>query len=208
MEEVWKEIDGFPDYKVSTLGNVMSKKSGEYRLLNPSPDKKNYLLVSLQKNKKRFTRKVHRLVAIAFLPNYYGLPQVDHKDRNKQNNSLYNLRWVSQKENMRNRDDYRDDITETDKKKRQQILSKQSHQIRIDEKRFYCNLCNLSYHNNYGLQRHLNSTSHLRIFNFKPTTKHFCRVCGVSCISKYLFERHNKSKRHITRMENVTNSSF
>ena len=88
MEEVWKIIDGFPDYKISTLGNIMSKKSGDWRKLKPSPDKKNYLLVSLFINKKRFTSKVHRLVAIAFLPNYYGLPQVDHKDRKKQNNSF------------------------------------------------------------------------------------------------------------------------
>lgn len=46
--------------------------------------------------------RLHRVIAEVFLPNYYNKPTVDHKDRNKENNSLYNLRWASQKEQIVN----------------------------------------------------------------------------------------------------------
>lgn len=44
--------------------------------------------------------KIHRLIANTFLPNFFNKSIVNHKDGNKLNNKLYNLEWVTQKENM------------------------------------------------------------------------------------------------------------
>ena len=161
-KEIWKEIPDYPYYKVSTFGRVMSNK--RYRngkILKPQPTSDDYLRVGLSKNKKQKLFSVHRLLALTFLPNYYNLPQVDHKDRNKHNNSIYNLRWVTQEENMCNRDDYRTDIEELDPKKRKLIRDKQSRQKAKDEKRFYCNTCNIAFQCNHNLQRHYKTKTHL-----------------------------------------------
>ena len=159
-KEIWKEIDRWSDYKVSTFGNVMSCKFGKERILKPSISR-GYRLVVLCKNNKTFSFSVHRLLALTFLPNYYGLPQVDHKDRNRQNNSIYNLRWVTQEDNMCNRDDYRTDIEELDPKKRKLIRDKQSRQKAKDEKKYYCNTCNIAFQCNHNLQRHYKTKTHL-----------------------------------------------
>ena len=156
-KEIWKEIPDYPYYKVSTFGRVMSNK--RYRngkILKPQPTSDDYLRVGLSKNKKQKLFSVHRLLALTFLPNYYNLPQVDHKDRNKHNNSIYNLRWVTQEENMCNRDDYRTDIEELDPKKRNKITTKQSRQKIIDSKKYYCNTCNYAFDSNSALERHIN----------------------------------------------------
>ena len=55
----------------------------------------------LYKNGKEKLFRVHRLVAMAFLPNPNNLPQVNHKDGNKQNNSVDNLEWCEQSDNMK-----------------------------------------------------------------------------------------------------------
>lgn len=89
--EVWKDIKGFEQYQISNLGNVYSKKVE--RLLTAHPDKKGYLRVTFWKDNKGHTYKVHRLVAQAFIPNPLNLPQVNHRDENKENNSVDNLEW-------------------------------------------------------------------------------------------------------------------
>lgn len=100
--EVWKSIDGFPNYLVSNLGRVKSlsfNHSGKERILKPSFNHNGYLRISLTNEKGKKTFKVHRLVALAFIPNPDNLPQVNHKDENKQNNNVDNLEWCSPKYN-------------------------------------------------------------------------------------------------------------
>lgn len=161
-KEIWKEINGFPDYKVSTFGNILSfRKYRNGKILKLFPDKYGYYIISLYKNKKIKTAKVHRLVALNFLPNYYGLPQVDHKDRNRQNNSIYNLRWVTLSEQNINKSNYRTDILETDPKTRKAITTKQSYQRAIDSKKYYCETCNVACQSNYVLQIHYKTKTHL-----------------------------------------------
>lgn len=114
-EEVWKEIPGFEDcYEASTHGNVRSldRLSVSYgdricgrtgRTLSPCSSGK-YNAVTLSKNGEITCHNVHRLVALAHLPNPDNLPEVDHIDRNKRNNHISNLRWASKSTNQRNKD--------------------------------------------------------------------------------------------------------
>ena len=110
--ELWKWIPGYEGYYMaSTHGRVKSvdryvgyKKSGQRlmkgKILKQNTDKVGYKIVQLNKNGKGKLFKVHRLVAQVFLENSSNLPQVNHKDENKQNNNVDNLEWISPKDNM------------------------------------------------------------------------------------------------------------
>jgi hypothetical protein len=98
-------------YQISNLGNVKSlsrlKIHGKGvimtndRILKPSISKKGYHSVELIKNKKGVKIAIHRLVAIAFIPNPENKPEVNHKDLDKSNNHVDNLEWCTHVENMR-----------------------------------------------------------------------------------------------------------
>lgn len=105
LNEVWKYIDEYPNYIISNLGRVKNTETG--RILSEKIDKDGYREVSLRKNGKSTLKKVHRLVATAFIPNPDNKPQVDHIDGEKGNNNLNNLRWVTRKENMNNPNTYK-----------------------------------------------------------------------------------------------------
>ncbi len=96
MEEIWKDIKGYEGlYQVSNFGNI---RNSNFKLLKTSG--KRYLKVGLTKNKKCKFVDVHRLVAIAFVPNLYNKSQVNHKNGNKKDNRFNNLEWCSPKENI------------------------------------------------------------------------------------------------------------
>lgn len=103
MNATWKAIRGFEGlYKVSDMGEIKSLCAGRYKtemIRKPVPDKDGYLTVNLKKNSKYYCRKIHRLVAEAFIKNPYGLPQINHIDENKTNNSASNLEWCDSKYN-------------------------------------------------------------------------------------------------------------
>ena len=100
MKEIWKDIKDYEGhYQVSNLSRVKSIKFGKERILKPVTDRHGYSLVGLWKNNKQKTYKVHRLVAEAFIPNPYNLPQVNHKDENPLNNNVNNLEWCNSKYN-------------------------------------------------------------------------------------------------------------
>lgn len=99
MEEIYKPIIGFDGYEVSNLGNVKSIRFNN-RILKQHKDPKGYVKVKLYKDKIGYTQKVHRLVASAFIPNNDNKEQVNHKNGVKTDNTLNNLEWCTQKENM------------------------------------------------------------------------------------------------------------
>lgn len=107
MKEVWKDINGYEGkYEISNLGRIRSLKNNcgnnrkEPLILKQSTDKRGYLRVGLSKNNKQKLFLMHRLVAQAFIPNLKNLPQVNHKDENKQNNNVINLEWCNNKYNI------------------------------------------------------------------------------------------------------------
>lgn len=109
MDEIWKPIPGYEGYyEVSNLGRV--KSLGRYvfrdlykyyrkeRIRSPYVNQ-GYLSITLNKDKSEKTYAVHRLVALAFIPNPDNKPAINHIDGNKQNNCVTNLEWVTSAEN-------------------------------------------------------------------------------------------------------------
>ena len=101
-EEEFREIKGYEeDYQVSNLGRVLSLKHGKERILKQSFTGIGYLKVGLHKNGKSSPKKVHQLVAIAFLghiPDGHNIC-VDHVDNDKLNNNVTNLQLITNREN-------------------------------------------------------------------------------------------------------------
>lgn len=114
MTEIWKQIPGYEGYyEVSSKGRIRSMDrivKGRWgqpfplkgKLKDTCLDKYGYLHVSLCSNNKRFYPTVHRLVALAFIPNPSNKPCIDHVDGNKLNNNVENLRWCTVLESNRN----------------------------------------------------------------------------------------------------------
>lgn len=95
-------IDGYGgDYLINSDGVITSLKLGKYFncSMKQRKDKDGYHLINLCLSGKKITEKVHRLVAKAFLPNPYNLPEVNHIDGNKSNNSVSNLEWCDNSHN-------------------------------------------------------------------------------------------------------------
>lgn len=97
MIEIWKEIDD--RYSISNLGRVKSNYANKERILKPYKNHYGYLMVDLRSPNNRKTISVHRLVAIAFIPNPNNLKEVNHKDEDKTNNCVDNLEWCDTKYN-------------------------------------------------------------------------------------------------------------
>ena len=99
--EKFVEISGYNGiYEISSFGNVISNNFGKRKILKQSTMTSGYKMVVLKKDGKQKSFSIHRLMAIAFLPNDNNLPQVNHKDGNKLNNDLSNLEWCTQSQNI------------------------------------------------------------------------------------------------------------
>lgn len=102
--EVWKSLEEYPNYIISNMGRVFSKKNR--KVLKPYPNK--------QKNKLQYFRVklkdkmgvlkdifVHRVVALAFIKNAENKPIIHHIDHNGFNNRADNLMWVTAEEHKK-----------------------------------------------------------------------------------------------------------
>jgi hypothetical protein len=94
MEEIWRDIANYDGYQISNTGLVRSLKWGKSRILKQKRDG-NYMRIDLMANGKKKRERIHRLVLSAFVPNIDNKPIVDHINRNTFDNTLNNLRWVS-----------------------------------------------------------------------------------------------------------------
>lgn len=124
MDEIWKDVVGYEGlYKVSNMGRVKrlgkvinriakdkregKRSQGSYeqviilkdKILKPQMKEKGYLVVGLVKDGKQKRIFIHRLVAIAFIPNPNNKPEVNHLNGNKGDNRVDNLEWVTSEEN-------------------------------------------------------------------------------------------------------------
>ena len=95
--EIWKDIENYEGYyMVSNMGRIKSlnyRHTGKEGILKGNDNGDGYLQVKLLKDDKGKNYKIHRLVAQAFLDNSNNLPEVNHRDENKQNNCVQNLEW-------------------------------------------------------------------------------------------------------------------
>jgi hypothetical protein len=111
-QEEWKSIDGFSRYQVSNLGRVKSLErttpAGNRGAMRHRPEfimkgcnfGYEYFKVNMRGDDgKTYNVKVHRLVALHFIPNPHNKPCVNHIDFNRCNNHVNNLEWVTYKEN-------------------------------------------------------------------------------------------------------------
>jgi hypothetical protein len=114
MEEVFRTVEGLPDYQVSNLGRVVSNKNGKSVFLKPQTDALGYQHVRLYPEDRKFGSygkgrgkkpklfKVHKLVAETFIPkgDTKEMLNVNHKDGDKTNNCVENLEWITHAENI------------------------------------------------------------------------------------------------------------
>ena len=102
--EIWKDVIGYEGlYQVSNMGRVKSLRKGKRfnKIMKQTPNYKGYLEISFCVKGKDKKFKVHRLVAMAFIPNIDNKPLVNHKNGNKQDNIFSNLEWVTHGENLK-----------------------------------------------------------------------------------------------------------
>lgn len=107
LNEIWKSVKGYEGlYEISNYGRVKSlnyRRWGIPQILKLHARQRNYVKVGLFKDGKRKYYRVHRLVAIAFLPQpQEGQTQVEHLNCDTRDNRVQNLRWSSPKGNMAN----------------------------------------------------------------------------------------------------------
>ena len=98
-EELWLPVIDYEGiYEVSNYGRVRRVDGG---IMNGNINSYGYRVVKLTKNGRQKDKKVHRLVALAFIPTIRGKDFVNHKDGDKLNNYVENLEWVTRGENNR-----------------------------------------------------------------------------------------------------------
>lgn len=103
MAEQWKNIQGYNGYQVSNMGRVLAKEGDSTKQIKPYEKDHGYLCVDLYKNGQRSGKRVHILVAEAFVSGKKEGYTVDHKDRNRHNNKASNLVWASTSDQNKNR---------------------------------------------------------------------------------------------------------
>lgn len=113
MEEIWKDIEGYEGlYRVNTNGvveslprEVINGTGGRFmskpKIMNHHKDNMGYIRVALCKNGKMTKTKLHRILAIAFIPNPENKPQINHINSIRDDFRLENLEWVTAGENLK-----------------------------------------------------------------------------------------------------------
>lgn len=101
MRERWRNTKDFPGYRVSDQGRVRSFRNGKPKIMTPQTQRLGYIYVPLTRDGKQHKGYIHRLMAKAFIPNPENLPEVNHINGRKDDNTLDNLEWCDRAGNMR-----------------------------------------------------------------------------------------------------------
>lgn len=117
QQEIWKTYPKIPFIQVSNLGKIRTidryvtvkgrgKRFIKGRVLKQQLNPHGYMQVHVKVNGKSINLRVHRLVAITFIPNPHGYPEVNHKDNDRTNNAVSNLEWCTPEYNIAYREKY------------------------------------------------------------------------------------------------------
>ena len=98
--ESFRAVSEFTNYEVSSVGRVRRSETG--KVMKQTENSYGYLVLNLSKDGKHKQKKVHQLVAEAFLTNPENKRTVDHIDSDRKNNCIGNLRFATHSENSRN----------------------------------------------------------------------------------------------------------
>lgn len=97
--EIWKTVEGFTNkYEISSAGVLRNALTG--RIYKATYNRDGYKWLNIRYKMEAKYTSIHRLVALAFIPNPNNYPDVNHIDCNKENNTVENLEWCSHKHNM------------------------------------------------------------------------------------------------------------
>jgi hypothetical protein len=99
--ERWRPIEGCPKYLISNEGRVMSVNYHKRIILKTATTKTGYNVITICINYIKKHYLISRLVAQTFIPNPFDLPEVNHKDTNKDNNKSTNLEWCDHSYNLK-----------------------------------------------------------------------------------------------------------
>ena len=133
-------IEGYENYLIFEDGVIINSKSGKEMKCRIN---KGYYTIGLRKVGERKFFKLHRLIALAYIPNPDNKPCIDHINRNRGDNRIENLRWVTTSENCRNKSCYNklglQHIYKKINKKMKQGFTYQFEITRPELKHFYSN---------------------------------------------------------------------
>lgn len=96
--EIWKDIEGFEKYQISSYGRVRSYHNNTI-IIRKTNIVSGYEHLMLNKNNKKYNFYIHRLVGTAFIPNPENKPEINHKNGLKTDNNVENLEWTTRIEN-------------------------------------------------------------------------------------------------------------
>ena len=95
-----KSIKGYTNYTITDSGKIISYKQSKPRILKTWLQKSGYENIKLCENNVTHHHLIHRLVAETFIPNPNNLPEVNHKNKIRNDNRVENLEWCSRKDNL------------------------------------------------------------------------------------------------------------
>ena len=156
----------FENYEISNLGNCRKKliNTGNYIEIKGSIMNRGYKYFQVQRDGKRINKLFHHLVAKCFISERPNNLVIDHIDRNKLNNNVSNLRYITQEENMRNTDNYMSDCNLQGIERTKFIKIKSSKLIK-ESKKYYCKICEITCRSPNGLKKHNEGPRHIKKLN-------------------------------------------
>ena len=189
------------DYEISNFGNCRRKmKKGGYKNVKGCIASTGYRYFQVYREGKRINKLFHHLVAKAFIGERPEGLVIDHIDRNKLNNNVSNLRYVSQKENIHNSSTYRTDITTNDPKERKRIIHRESASKpeNKEKKRKWCESNKehiTEYHKEYGKKYYEAKRDKIAE---KANQKYTCECGGRYTLTNKCC--HKKTKKHLNHL--------